>query len=721
MAPTAFEKAVQDRDLLIENLEYLDSKITAHAVTPLLEFEIERHLKRAATVEDLVNSNYNTLVHAAPKGTDLTPYKEKSIEMTDKAVRIHAGLHGIKSSFPVKVDQPPTQSQTTKLPPLELPKFSGNLQEWIPFRDLFLNTVHNSSIPKIEKLAQLRSLLTGEASRQIKSLILSDANYDIAWTTLTERYENNRELMFSLFRRLFTQNQMQPNSATSLRGLIDTTKECVRSLEVLQMPTQHWDPILIYFVSNKLDSSTRELWEQSLPDTSIPKLSKLFDFLEQRARALAASTGSNNRSQTFNHEPKRTVSSHHVSTTNCKLGCSDYHYLFKCPVFRKYSCQERKNFLSENHHCYNCLNPGHTTDNCKSNLLCMVCNQKHHTLIHIDEFSSPEAPPHQDEHTFSTYATMQLDEVESSVLATARVVVPDQWGNNQNARAFFDSGSSVDFVTERLVQKLKLPCNDMSASVVGLSGQSVGKVNKTVELTIKPHFSSDVSYTITALVVKKITGSLPQRPLDISKLHHCHHLHLADPEFNRPAPVDILIGSNIFWDSLLGGKVKGDIGQPIATNTVFGWIIAGKSWRTPEPPAILSFHTKPKKLARKPEPTTTTTTATPAQPNSTATTVPVYHCVTAAASTQSTSCSSFLNSTTGPATVDTTSTANDTTVPQSTASTTAPAVSSAVTVSTTTVQQSASNLPPHLTPPRKSLFLKFFRRLPRTSSTETGD
>ncbi len=142
----------------------------------------------------------------------------------------------------------------------------------------------------MEKLTQLKSLLTGEAARQVRNLVLSEANYDIAWKALCDRYENNRELLVSLLKRLTTQAPISTATATSLRALVDTTKECVRSLEVLALPTQHWDAMILYILFSKMDNTSRELWEQSLPDTNIPQLSSIYDFLEQRSRALAASS-----------------------------------------------------------------------------------------------------------------------------------------------------------------------------------------------------------------------------------------------------------------------------------------------------------------------------------------------------------------------------------------------------------------------------------------------
>jgi len=364
MAPTNLEKDEADRASISDHLNYLETELTRHATTKLLFPEAAEYMSEAAESKTQLIGNQKNMRHHAPKTTDMTPYIAEYNTLLAKASRLHAAFHGIKMSFPLTATTPPSTSHSIKLPTLEIPKFGGNLQEWVSFRDLFTTVIHNSSLSNIDKLTHLKSLVTGEAARQIRNIVLSDANYQVAWKALSERYENNRELMFSLMNRLLNQPAIVNVSATALRSLIDTTKECVRSLNVLSRPTQHWDDILIYALISKLDPSSRAHWEQTLSDTSIPDLSKVYEFLEQRARALEACPVEPWPQQPKPQQQNR-VRAHHADI-NCPFGCPNNHPLYHCPEFRKLTPQQRSAEVKRLNRCFNCLTDGHVTTACPS-------------------------------------------------------------------------------------------------------------------------------------------------------------------------------------------------------------------------------------------------------------------------------------------------------------------------------------------------------------------
>lgn len=58
------------------------------------------------------------------------------------------------TSFPLRV----------KLPDIHLPNFSGNLREWVTFRDTFKSLIHrNSKLTSMDKFTYLQSSLSGPA------------------------------------------------------------------------------------------------------------------------------------------------------------------------------------------------------------------------------------------------------------------------------------------------------------------------------------------------------------------------------------------------------------------------------------------------------------------------------------------------------------------------------------------------------------------------------
>ena len=75
-----------------------------------------------------------------------------------------------------------------KLRNLELPKANGRVTEWNFFKDSFDCTFHsNPNISNVNKFNYLQSLLDGSASRTIKGLKLTSANYDNVISVLQER------------------------------------------------------------------------------------------------------------------------------------------------------------------------------------------------------------------------------------------------------------------------------------------------------------------------------------------------------------------------------------------------------------------------------------------------------------------------------------------------------------------------------------------------------
>ncbi|CAG7824273.1 unnamed protein product, partial [Allacma fusca] len=76
------------------------------------------------------------------------------------------------------------------LPKLELPRFSGKLEDWITFADLFTHVVHaNTDLSGAQKLQYLKSALQGDAARLLDAITIADGNYDTAWKIVTDRYQ----------------------------------------------------------------------------------------------------------------------------------------------------------------------------------------------------------------------------------------------------------------------------------------------------------------------------------------------------------------------------------------------------------------------------------------------------------------------------------------------------------------------------------------------------
>ena len=77
------------------------------------------------------------------------------------------------------------------LPKIDLPKLPGKFSDWENFRDVFRSIIHwHENLSTIMKLHYLRTHLTGEALEKIKSLSITNDNYERAWVSLVEYYEH---------------------------------------------------------------------------------------------------------------------------------------------------------------------------------------------------------------------------------------------------------------------------------------------------------------------------------------------------------------------------------------------------------------------------------------------------------------------------------------------------------------------------------------------------
>jgi len=574
MAPSAFEKLLARREVIIHNLTRIENKILNHDVVPLSENVIQRHENKINQDIDEMHSLQAEIVIAAPD-TELDAQRKRYEDLCDLADTLCNSLHGIKiglvQAAPKSTVNP--SSSVTKLPKLDLKPFDGNLLEWISFRDMFESAINqNSTVPKVQKLVYLKSLLRGEASRQIQSLILSDANFDTAWNLLHDRYQNEREILFSVLKRLFS--QQLTSTSMGMRQLVDVTKESIRSLEILQLvPDKATEAIILYSIVTKLDTQSRELWEQSLKGKSIPPLIDLFEFLEQRARAIAASGPSRLRSFRADDQPKKIHVHHTNANSQCKCCGQAIHPLFKCPRFYSMTVPERYEVLKTSNSCFNCMAENHTTRDCTNSGRCKKCNQKHNTMLH-----SEKRKPIQPEVINSAHGSSQakFNKPACGLLTTAVVEVLGSNGTYQLCRAFLDAGSTSSFIAQSCANRLGLRREHTSAEVVGLGSTPVGSVNELTTLKMKPHFNSCDVFSVNALVLPKVTANLPATKFNPDGHSHLRHLTLADPQWFKPGSIDILLGADIFWSLIKANRIPGPSGSSIAVDSKLGWLVAGR-------------------------------------------------------------------------------------------------------------------------------------------------
>jgi hypothetical protein len=108
---------------------------------------------------------------------------------------------------------------------------------------------------------------------------------------------------------------------------------------------------------------------------------------------------------------------------------------------------------------------------------------------------------------------------------------------------------------------------------------------------LKPKFSEEPQITISSLVLKTITGNLPSQNVSSDIIRKVPNLRLADPEFYKSRPVDMLLGAEIFSEIVDGKKISIDKNLPSAISaysTIFGWVLLGKIGKSSENASAIS-------------------------------------------------------------------------------------------------------------------------------------
>ncbi|XP_061704588.1 uncharacterized protein LOC133515953 [Cydia pomonella] len=502
-----------------------------------------------------------------------------------------------------------------KLPRLELPKFSGLYEEWQAFEDIFTSIIHNNqSLSDVQRFYYLKSCLIGEASTTLKHYKVVEKNYRPAWDTLKKRYSHKRLVVNAILKRLFSSKKMLSQSPSLLKTLVDNMKECLHSFKGLSINTDAWDPLLIFLATQKLDPESHKQWEEhvSLQETGdLPTINELFHFLENKIHTLELTSAASSQAKTVK---ERSFHASATSEKNC-LFCQDAHALCHCKQFGKLDPSERSEFAKNQKLCYNCLLPGHSVLFCKLNVSCEVCHRRHHSLLHQSSYRGA-TPAAEENKTTDVSAHAKMEEVDdgsqndderlediaanfaadesAGLLATAIVPVRDTTGRVILLRALVDKGSQATFITERAAQLFKVKREYIRGRITGV-GDTNTRVNHTVRLDVLSRYENKFNLNVKMYVMPtRVTKVLPSKRVPINEESgdwaHLKDLPLADPTFNKPGRIDLLLGVKVYSRILKEKLIKGPPGKPIAQLTSLGWIIFGEIDESNSQDDVIAMH-----------------------------------------------------------------------------------------------------------------------------------
>ena len=499
----------------------------------------------------------------------------------------------------------------SKLPKLVLPKFKGDITSYRTFWDSFESAVHqNPQLSKIDKFNYLNSLLEGRAIRAVQGLTVSEDNYQAAIDILQQRFGKPQQIISAHMDELMKIPPCTVDKPSQLRYVYDKISVHTRGLASLGVDSKQYGSLLIPVIMAKLPQevriqvareTTKEIWEI----TDI--LNVILKEVEARevGENVKISADSTSQKPPTKHPINAATSLANQATRplprSCKCAyCNESHFSASCE--KVVDMNTRKQILKRDHRCFICLGRGHRADQCDPSKSCRRCNGRHHqSICTVKSPSHSQKPPQhplnqsQDQETRDpegssnqtprpTQATPAINttttvskERRSVLLQTATTTVQSSNGSRPvTARILFDSGSQRSYITNSL--KAKLGLVPVKSETVNLNTFGDKRFSKQlcdlvqVSLQGKNGFDS-----ISALCFPKICSPL-STTINIHQYPHLQDLELADcyitNEHNSNTDIDILIGSDYYFDLITGEIVRGEKG-PVAINSAFGWLVSG--------------------------------------------------------------------------------------------------------------------------------------------------
>nr|XP_022908869.1 uncharacterized protein LOC111420176 [Onthophagus taurus] len=178
------------------------------------------------------------------------------------------------------------------------------------------------------------------------------------------------------------------------------------------------------------------------------------------------------------------------------------------------------------------------------------------------------------------------------VRPVAELDIQDRFGGYHRVRALIDSCNMINFITERLQKTLQLTKSIRSVTIEELNNMQSNCNQGSVECDVTPHESNHPVLNFTAIISKNICSYQPKTTIDISKYNHLRDLKIS-PSQTSPNCIDLLLGAELVPHIFTGERRIGDVDEPAAIGSIFGWLLMGKTSENNNTTANISLLVEP--------------------------------------------------------------------------------------------------------------------------------
>ena len=243
----------------------------------------------------------------------------------------------------------------------------------------------------------------------------------------------------------------------------------------------------------------------------------------------------------------------------------------ECEKFIKKNLQERKEFVSTNKLCWNCLSKAHFVKQCKSKYRCKIdkCGKHHHSLLHEPE---PPDKKHPQENKGQTLPVLVNSHHKGNCYLQVIPLILTNGSFKVKTNALLDSGSDSTLVSQDTADKLRLNGENRQLQISNVFNTQISHLSKLVEFNISSDMHPNPIKVSHSWVVPNL--DLPKSKI-LQNIHDWPHLRdIKIPTNNYN--VTVLIGTDMPQRHLQEDTRIGETNDPIAVKTTLGWVLMGR-------------------------------------------------------------------------------------------------------------------------------------------------
>ena len=513
------------------------------------------------------------------------------------------------------------QQVKAMLPQRIIKTYTGDPVEYMSFIRAFEYGIEDKTSCSKDRLYYLEQFTTGEPNTLVRSCMHMEpeAGYREAKRLLVKRFGNKHKIAEAFIARIQSWPEVKSENAEALSSFSIFLRECFNTMKNLDYMHEMDHIGNIQLLVSKLPFKLRERWRIQVDNLQedkgqVIKYVNLLDFVERQARILSnpmfgmlgglpeqrgftrkTNPKSQNRSRgtsfavnsSSTESGKREPAEKRADIEVQCLFCTEKdHLLPTCKHLLERSWEERLGYFKQKGLCFGCAKTaGHRAKDCKKRLTCEVCQRRHPTVLHKNEWTSKETDVKKvaEASAGDTLEPVKKDcgftecavDIESTQAIVPVIVRSSVDGSTAKTYAFLDSGSNAVFCSKDLMKQLNMKGKRTKLQIQTMIGDKVADSLVLTGLEIMGLEGENVLQLPKAYVQDKIPASRDDIPTqaEIDKWGYLKEVNIRN--LDLVTDIGLLIGINVPKASEPWKVINSQNHGPYACLTRFGWAVYG--------------------------------------------------------------------------------------------------------------------------------------------------